>query len=98
MPNITRGGDMGGVVRYLIGHGKEEPGKPGAHTEPHLVAGSPAVMAFWGADELHPNQAGAIAAELDHPRRVFGTSVTVPKKDAEGHVVGRRTRTCGTAP
>ena len=90
MPNITRGGDMGGVVRYLIGHGKEEPGKPGAHTEPHLVAGSPAVMAFWGADELHPNQAGAIAAELDHPRRVFGTSVTVPKKDAEGHVVGRR--------
>jgi hypothetical protein len=90
MPNITRGGDMGGVVRYLISHGKEAPGKPGAHTEPHLVAGSPAVMAFWGADELHPSQAGAIARELDHPRLVFGTTVTMPKKDAEGHVVGRR--------
>ena len=85
MPNITRGGDMGGVVRYLLSERAD-----GTHTEPHLVAGSPAVMAFWGADELHPKQAAAIARELDHPRRVYGTRVTVPEKDKEGHIVGRR--------
>ena len=90
MPNITRGGDMAGVIRYLVGPGKEQAGQPGVHTEPHLVAGSPAVMAFWGAEELDRKQAGPIARELDHPRRVFGTRVTVPKRDKEGHIVGRQ--------
>ena len=91
MPNITRGGDMAGVLRYLITREEgQKVGEPGVHTEPHLVAGSPAVMAFWGADELAKEQAAPIARELDHPRRVFGTRVTVPKRDKEGHVVGRQ--------
>ncbi len=85
IPNITRGGNMVGVVRYLVGPGAER-----THIEPHLVAGSPAVMGWWGDEQLDVKAAAAIARELDHPYRVFGTCVSVPVKDDDGHIYDRR--------
>jgi len=85
IPNITRGANMVGVVRYLVGPGAEQ-----THTEPHLVAGSPAVMGWWGDEQLDVKAAGAIARELDHPYRLFGTRVSVPVKDDDGHICDRR--------
>ena len=35
IPNITRGGNVRGVLSYLLGPGRRE-----EHTSPHLVAGS----------------------------------------------------------
>lgn len=70
MPNITRGERMGGLLAYLQG-----PGRANEHTEPHLVAGDPAVMAWHDDAVLDRSTALAIAAELDHPRRLFGVEV-----------------------
>ncbi|WP_380164672.1 relaxase/mobilization nuclease domain-containing protein [Jannaschia sp. R86511] len=70
MPNITRGERMGGLMAYLQG-----PGRANEHTEPHLVAGDPAVMAWHDDAVLDRSTALAIAAELDHPRRLFGVEV-----------------------
>ncbi len=70
MPNITRGERMGGLLAYLAGGGRSN-----EHTDPHLVAGDPAVMA-WHDDAVLDRQAAlAIARALDHPRRAFGTEV-----------------------
>ena len=87
IPNITRGGDLPKLIGYLVGKGRAE---AQTHVDPHLVAGSPAVMTYWGAEQLTGRHAGPIARELDHPRQVFGTRVTIPEKDREGHIVGRR--------
>ena len=70
MPNITRGERMGGLLAYLQG-----PGRANEHAEPHLVAGDPAVMAWHDDAVLDRVTALAIAAELDHPRRLFGVEV-----------------------
>lgn len=86
MPNITRGGRMGGVLAYLVGAGRRN-----EHEEPHLVAGSPVVMAWHGDAVLSRAQALEIARELDAPRRVFGVSVKRPVRDPETRVrVGER--------
>lgn len=68
MPNITRGDRMDGLVRYLVG-----PGRENEHTEPHLVAGSPSIMAWFDDAELSEEAALQIAKELDHPYRTYGT-------------------------
>lgn len=61
MPNIVDGGDMGGLMRYLVG-----PGRANEHTEPHLVAGSRTIIKRWGDwSELSTAQAGEIARYLD---------------------------------
>ena len=44
IPNVTRGGNMRGLLLYLVGAGKRE-----EHENPHLVAGSP--EAIWLAGE-----------------------------------------------
>jgi len=80
IPNITRGGRMGGLLVYLVG-----PGRDNEHLEPHLVVGDPAVMAWHSEEELDREAALRIAGELDHPRRAFGTRVTVATKDKDGH-------------
>ncbi|MGI8412388.1 MAG: relaxase/mobilization nuclease domain-containing protein [Solirubrobacteraceae bacterium] len=80
IPNITRGGRMGGLLVYLAG-----PGRGNEHSEPHLVAGDPGVMAWHADEELSRAAALRIAGVLDHPRRAFGTRVSVPVKDREGH-------------
>lgn len=75
MPNVTRGTDLAGLMRYLAG-----PGRSNEHTDPHLVAGDDAVMAWHHDEQLNRTAAEAIAAQLDDPRRAFGTEV------AGGHV------------
>lgn len=70
MPNVTEGGRTAGVLAYLVG-----PGRANEHTEPHLVAGDPAVMAWHGSDELARPAAFEIAEHLDSPMRTFGTRV-----------------------
>src|SRR4051794_5582744 len=76
---------MGGVLVYLVGAGREK-----EHSEPHLVAGDPAVMAWHDDAELDRAAALEIARTLDHPRRAFGTRVTTPVKDKDGRRVGER--------
>jgi hypothetical protein len=71
MPNITRGERMSGLLVYLAG-----PGRANEHTEPHLVAGDPAVMAWHDDTELSRDDALRVAREVDHPRRLFGTEVS----------------------
>ncbi|MGI8902299.1 MAG: relaxase/mobilization nuclease domain-containing protein [Solirubrobacteraceae bacterium] len=80
IPNITRGGRLDGLLVYLAGPGRDQ-----EHVEAHLVAGAPGVMAWHGEEELSRAAALAIARELDHPRRAFGTRVSVPVKDKDGH-------------
>jgi len=72
---ITRGSGMTGLVTYLAG-----PGKRNEHTDPHLVAGDGAVLAWWDDAQLNRPAAAGVAAHLDEPRRVTGTEV------AGGHV------------
>jgi len=70
MPNITRGDDMPGLLRYLAG-----PGLSNEHTDPHLVAGDAAIMTFHDDAALSPAAAMAIARDLDHPRRSLAVEV-----------------------
>lgn len=70
MPNITRGEKLTGLLVYLAG-----PGRANEHTEPHLVAGDVAVMAWHDDAELDHDTAVAIARHVDQPRRVFGVEV-----------------------
>jgi len=72
---ITRGSGMTGLVTYLAG-----PGKRNEHSDPHLVAGDGAVLAWWDDAQLNRPAAAGVAAHLDESRRVTGTEV------AGGHV------------
>lgn len=68
---ITRGSGMTGLVQYLAG-----PGKRNEHTDPHLVAGDGAVMAWSDDSELNRPAAARIGAHLDGARRATGTEVS----------------------
>ncbi|WP_432524035.1 relaxase/mobilization nuclease domain-containing protein [Kineococcus sp. SYSU DK006] len=70
MPNIVRGERMQGLMVYLAG-----PGKANEHSEPHLVAGDAAIMAWHDDAELDRASALAIAEQLDAPRKVLGVEV-----------------------
>jgi hypothetical protein len=70
MPNITRGADVGGLLRYLAG-----PGRGNEHREPHLVAGDVPMLAWWDDAELNSSAAKGIAGYLDSPRRQLGVEV-----------------------
>ena len=75
MPNITRGSDLPGLLRYLVG-----PGRENEHAEPHLVAGDQAMLSWWDDAELNGDAARSIAAHLDAARRELAVEV------AGGHV------------
>ena len=70
MPNVTRGDRPGGLMTYLAG-----PGRANEHTDPHLVAGDPAMLAWHSDAELNRDAALHIARHLDAPRRVFDVDV-----------------------
>ena len=70
MPNVTRGDRMPGLVSYLVGGGRHN-----EHTEPHLVAGDHALMAWYDDAELSVDNAKAIARHLDRPRTAMGVEV-----------------------
>lgn len=71
MPNIVRGDRMAGLMTYLAG-----PGRSNEHTEPHLVAGDAAMMAWHDDAELGRDAALAIARHLDRPHKAYGVEVT----------------------
>ncbi|WP_125778257.1 relaxase/mobilization nuclease domain-containing protein [Antribacter gilvus] len=71
MPNVTRGDRMAGLMVYLVG-----PGRHNEHENPHLVAGTDALMTWYDDNELERDNALAIARHLDKPRTVYGTEVT----------------------
>ena len=52
IPNITRGRRIAGLLVYLAG-----PGRANEHTEPHLVAGDSAIMAWHDDAELNRDAA-----------------------------------------
>lgn len=68
IPNITRGKDFRGVVKYLVG-----PGRANEHTRPHMVAGDSCAQQWIGADVLSAEDAGQIAARLEAPTLVRGS-------------------------
>lgn len=70
IPNVTKGTRMGGLLSYLVGKGKRN-----EHTDPHLVAGDPALLAWHDDHELSKGDALAIARHLDRPRTSFGVEV-----------------------
>ena len=61
---------MSGLLVYLAG-----PGRANEHSEPHLVAGDPALMAWHDDNELGREAALAIARHLDRPKTAFGVDV-----------------------
>ncbi len=88
MPNIRRGGQMGGLMVYLAGGGRHN-----EHEEQHLVAGDSAIMAQHGYSVLDTNTALAIARSLDAPRRAFDVEVLRMVKDSDpvtGAVTSKR--------
>jgi len=70
MPNVVRGDRMAGLMTYLVG-----PGRANEHTEPHLVAGDDAMLAWHDDAELGRDGALAIARHLDRPRTATGVEV-----------------------
>ncbi|MEE6289306.1 relaxase/mobilization nuclease domain-containing protein [Georgenia sp. MJ173] len=70
MPNVVRGDRMAGLMTYLVG-----PGRTNEHTDPHLVAGDPALMAWHDDDELNREAGLAVARHLDRPRTAYDVEV-----------------------
>lgn len=70
MPNVVRGDRMAGLMTYLVG-----PGRSNEHTDPHLVAGDPALLAWHDDDELTRDAGLAIARHLDRPRSAYDVEV-----------------------
>lgn len=70
MPNVVRGDRMAGLMVYLTG-----PGRANEHTEPHLVAGDTALLAWHDDAELGRDSALAIARHLDRPRVAYDVEV-----------------------
>ncbi|MFJ6313678.1 relaxase/mobilization nuclease domain-containing protein [Pseudarthrobacter oxydans] len=70
IPNITKGTRTQGLIAYLAG-----PGRANEHADPHLVAGSPSIMAWHNDNELNADAAQAIAKELDRARSVLGVEI-----------------------
>lgn len=75
IPNITRGSRMAGLMVYLASTDTDK--TKNAHTEPHLVAGDAAVMAWYDDGVLDKDDALAIARHLDRPRKAFGVDVRI---------------------
>ena len=78
MPNVVKGGDMGGLVRYLVGAGRAN-----EHESPHVVSGTSFVVAWHGSEVLDRESADQISAYLDEPRRVYGVEMKAQVKELD---------------
>ena len=85
IPNVVKGADMPGLVRYLTGRGREN-----EHTNPHVIGGDGILQSLYGADELGPKDAARIAAYLDEPRRVFGTEIRTQVREQDPETGARK--------
>lgn len=73
---------MSGLMSYLAGGGKTN-----EHTQQHLIAGDPSIMAIHGGGTVLDRAAALeIAKSLDRSRKFFGVEVTrlAVQKDADG--------------
>ena len=86
MPNVTRGSRMSGLLVYLTSTDTDK--SKNAHTEPHLVAGDAAIMAWYDDGILDRDDALAIAKHLDQPRKAFGVEVKI--KELQWDAVQKR--------
>lgn len=87
IPNVNKGGDMAGLVRYLTDTRVEfRDGKRNVHAHPHIAGGDAYLMAMHESSDLGPKDAHDIAAYLDEPRRTYGTQIKtkVWTQDDEG--------------
>lgn len=66
---------MSGLLVYLASTDADK--TKNAHTDPHLVAGDAAIMAWYDDGVLDRDDALAIAKHLDQPRRAFGVEVKI---------------------
>ncbi|MEJ1180504.1 MULTISPECIES: relaxase/mobilization nuclease domain-containing protein [unclassified Pseudarthrobacter] len=73
IPNITRGSRMSGLLLYLASTDADK--TKNSHTDPHLVAGDAAIMAWYDDGVLDKDDAVAIAKHLDQPRKAFGVEI-----------------------
>ncbi|MGQ0846548.1 MAG: relaxase/mobilization nuclease domain-containing protein [Sporichthyaceae bacterium] len=85
IPNVVKGGNVGGVLRYLAG-----PGRANEHVAPHLVAGSELAVAGYGDGVLTAGEAGELARWIDAPRIQHGVTMTVPVTEADPATGDRR--------
>jgi len=69
IPNIVKGGDMPGLLRYLVGRGRAN-----EHTNPHVIGGDGIMQSLYG-DELGLRDAARIAAYLDEPRTTYSVEM-----------------------
>ena len=70
IPNITRGSRMSGSCITVASTDTVK--TKNAHTDPHVVAGEAAVMAWNDVGVLDKDDAVAIAKHRDQPRKAFG--------------------------
>lgn len=70
IPQVSRGSAPGQLMAYLVGEGRRN-----EHEAPHLVGGSPALMAWHSFGDLDHEAALEIAAELDQTHRVLDVGV-----------------------
>lgn len=73
IPNITRGSRMSGLLLYLASTDADK--TKNSHTDPHLVSGDAAIMAWYDDGVLDRDDAVAIAKHLDQPRKAYGVEV-----------------------
>lgn len=78
---ITHGDRFGGLMAYLVG-----PGRSDEHSDQHLIAGDPALVAMHGLDALDRSEALAIAKDLDAHRRQTGAAVTSTRRRYDSEV------------
>jgi hypothetical protein len=64
---------MRGLMAYLVSVDPERTAN--VHEDPHLVAGDPAIMAWWSTAVLAHEDALSIARDLDGPRKAFQVDV-----------------------
>jgi hypothetical protein len=72
IPNVVKGADPAGLLRYLVG-----PGRANEHVNPRVVAGRDFIVAAHAGTELDRAAAGEIARWLDAPRRLHGVEPRV---------------------
>lgn len=75
IPNVVKGSDMRGLIRYLAGEGREN-----EHTNPHVIGGDSHLVHWHGAEQLNAAAAGEISDYLEEPRKVFGTQMQTQVK------------------
>jgi hypothetical protein len=73
IPNIIRGSRMSGLLLYLASTDSDK--TKNSHTDPHLVGGDAAIMAWYDDGVLDRDDAVAIAKHLDQPRKAYGVEV-----------------------